>query len=80
MLGCQQGTGRLELTEIEDIQLETCTTFSSIGDDTTPTAAMRHWVSLIKGDERGRPQACSEDKEYTAKCGDDYFLNYCFSL
>ncbi|EKO3481822.1 hypothetical protein M0358_001924 [Vibrio fluvialis] len=80
MLGCQKGTGCVELVEIDDIQLETCTTFTQMGDNTTPTAAMRHWISLVKGDERGKPQACSEDKEYTAKSGEDYYLNYCFNL
>ena len=34
----------------------------------------------FKGDEKGKPQACSEDKEYTAKDGEDYYLNYSFNL
>ncbi|EUD15578.1 malate synthase domain protein [Vibrio parahaemolyticus EKP-026] len=41
---------------------------------------MRHWISLIKGDKQGKPMACSEDKEYTAKNGDDYVLSYCYSI
>ncbi|QXO15543.1 MULTISPECIES: aldolase/citrate lyase/malate synthase family protein [Vibrio] len=80
LLGCMKGTGSVELVEIDDIQLETCTTFCQMCDETEPTAAMRHWISLIKGDERGRPQACSEDKEYTSKSGEDYCLSYCFNL
>ncbi|MBF4336470.1 hypothetical protein [Vibrio anguillarum] len=79
MLGCTKGTGRVELIEINDIQLETCTTFTQSVEE-TPCAAMRHWVSLVKGDEKGKPQACSEDKEYTAKDGEDYYLNYSFNL
>ncbi|MED5524884.1 MAG: hypothetical protein VX447_09050 [Pseudomonadota bacterium] len=77
-LGCRKGSGAVELVEIEDIQLESCTTFSQ-GPALPPSmAAMRHWISLIKGD--GKPQAMMEDKEFTAKCGADYYLDYSFTL
>ena len=79
-LGCHRGTGCIELVEIEDIQLETCTTFMQTDETSIPTVAMRHWISLVKGDERGKPQACSEDKEYVSKCGEEYVLSYSFSL
>ncbi|MDN3696043.1 MULTISPECIES: malate synthase [Vibrio] len=77
--GCRKGTGCVELISIDDIQLETCTTFSQIPTESS-MAAMRHWVSLVKGDERGKPRACSEDKEFTAKSGEDYCLDYCFNI
>jgi len=80
LLGCHKGTGCIEHAEIDDIQLETCTTFMQTYETSVPTAAMRHWISLVKGDERGKPQACSEDKEYVSKSGEDYILNYCFNL
>ncbi|SJZ99721.1 malate synthase [Vibrio cincinnatiensis] len=80
LLGYQRGTGCIELINIDDIQLETCTVLSQEVNDKEPNAVMRHWISLIKGNERGKPQACSEDKEYTAKCGEDYHLSYCFHL
>jgi malate synthase len=79
MFGCHKGTGCVELMDIDDIQLETRTTFSPELIGNAPTA-MRHWISLIKGDKKGKPMACSEDKEYTAKNGDDYFLSYCYSI
>ncbi len=78
IFGCQKGTGCVELTQISDIQLETRTTFCpTMGDSAT---AMRHWISLVKGDQNGQPKACSEDKEYTAKNGEDYNLSYCYSI
>jgi malate synthase len=40
---------------------------------------MRHWISLIKHDENGRPQVYLDDKDYTAKSGEDYFLNCCYT-
>lgn len=80
LLGCQKGTGCIELMEIEDIQLETCTILSQDVNDRMPSVGMRHWISLLKGDKRGKPQACNEDKEYTAKSGEDYCLNYGFNL
>lgn len=80
MLGCQRGTGCLELVEINDILLETCTMLSVTGDTESDSTGLRHWVSLVKGDERGKPQACSEDKEYTAKSGEDYCLDCSFAL
>ncbi|EMQ2877994.1 hypothetical protein V9N52_003291 [Vibrio navarrensis] len=79
MLGCHKGTGCVELIEIDDIQLETRTTFSPSLTGDAPTA-MRHWISLVKGDVNGKPMASSEDKEYTAKNGEDYILSYCYSI
>ncbi|MCG9659893.1 Malate synthase G [Vibrio mediterranei] len=73
----RQGNGFLQLVQIADIQLETCTTFGqSEGHQTT---GLRHWVSLVKGDEKCRPTASNEDKEYTAKSGEDYKLGFCFA-
>ncbi|NNN44980.1 MULTISPECIES: malate synthase [Vibrio] len=80
LLGCQRGTGYIELIDIDDIQLETCTVLSQEVNDHMPNAVLRHWISLIKGDERGKPQASSEDKEFRAKSGGDYCLSYCFNL
>ncbi|RJX70953.1 hypothetical protein DZ860_11505 [Vibrio sinensis] len=77
LFGQHKGTGSVELIDIDDIQLETCTTFPH---QDTDMAAIRHWISLVKGDERGKPRACSEDKEYTAKNGDDYRLDYSYKL
>ncbi|KGK12299.1 malate synthase [Vibrio navarrensis] len=79
MLGYHKGTGCVELIEIDDIQLETRTTFSPSLTGDAPTA-MRHWISLVKGDVNGKPMASSEDKEYTAKNGEDYILSYCYSI
>ncbi|NNN78281.1 hypothetical protein FKN16_03290 [Vibrio sp. 11-4(1)] len=79
LFGCHKGTGCVELMDIDDIQLETRTTFNPELTGNAPTA-MRHWISLIKGDKKGKPMACSEDKEYTAKNGDDYILSYCYSV
>ncbi len=79
IFGRHQGTGHIELVDINDIQLETCTTFTQSDETSVPTVAIRHWISLVKGDERGKPQACSEDKEYVAKSGEDYVLNYSYS-
>ena len=79
IFGCRKGTGCVELVDIADIQLETCTTFSQI--PTEPSmSAMRHWISLVRGDEKGKPKACSEDKEFTAKSGEDYRMDYCYNL
>jgi len=80
ILGCNKGTGCVELIEIDDIQLETCTTFMQLDETSIPSVAMRHWISLVKGDERGKPQASSEDKEYVSKTGEDYVLEYSFNL
>ncbi|HAS25747.1 hypothetical protein AB4242_00330 [Vibrio splendidus] len=86
MFGCHKGTGCIELVEIDDIQLESCTTFGQSPVEATTTmreetiAAMRHWISLIQGDAKGKPKACSEDKEFRAKSGEDYCLNYCYQL
>ncbi|MGF1742236.1 hypothetical protein L4C34_14345 [Vibrio profundum] len=79
LFGCHKGTGCVELIDIDDIQLETCTTLPQ-GTETQTMTAMRHWVSLIKGDKSGQPKACSEDKEFIAKTGDDYCLGYCYKL
>ncbi|MCX9564880.1 hypothetical protein IG518_20310, partial [Vibrio cholerae] len=59
--------------------LETCTVLNHANEQTQPCTTIRHWVSLIKGDEQGRPQALSEEKEYTARNGEEYFLGNCFS-
>jgi malate synthase len=74
----RKGTGTLELVEIEDIQLETCTTFGQAEEGLA--TGLRHWVSLIKGDEKCRPAASNEEKEFTAKNGEDYNLGFCFSF
>jgi len=79
MLGRHKGTGSVELIDIDDIQLETCTKLSMNSNEST-IAAMRHWVSLIKGDENGKPKVCSEDKEFVAKSGEDYSLDYCYKM
>ncbi|MGV2986482.1 hypothetical protein ACE1OE_02475 [Vibrio sp. E150_011] len=73
-MGFRKGTGYLELVSIDDVQLETCTTFSH--SERSLTSGIRHWVSLVQGDGKGKPRACSEVKEYTAKNGDDYTLSY----
>ncbi|AIS56791.1 malate synthase [Vibrio coralliilyticus] len=75
--GNHKGTGCVELVEIDDIQLETCTMFPQ---ESSEISAMRHWISLVKGDEKGKPRACTEAKEYTAKNGDDYDLECCYTL
>ncbi|MEF1292123.1 hypothetical protein [Vibrio sp. M260118] len=72
-----KGTGCIELVSIDDIQLETCTTFPQELDC---MAAMRHWISLVKGDEKGKPRAYTEEKEFTAKNGDDYSLECCYTM
>lgn len=77
--GCHKGTGCVEFVDIEDIQLESCTTFTQATEESN-MAAMRHWISLVQGDEKGKPKACSEDKEYTGKNGEDYNLEYCYNL
>lgn len=75
--GHHKGTGCVELVCIDDIQLETCTMFPhEMGE----MSAMRHWISLVKGDEKGKPQACTEEKEYTAKNGEDYQLGCCYTM
>ncbi|WP_162048374.1 aldolase/citrate lyase/malate synthase family protein [Vibrio taketomensis] len=74
--GCNKGTGCVEFVEIKDIQMETCTTFPQAECN----SVMRHWISLIKGDMNGKPTACTEDKEYTAKNGDDYRLDFCYEI
>ena len=86
MIGCHKGTGCIELVEINDIQLESCTTFGQSPMEATttmreePIAAMRPWLSLIQGDATGTPKACSEDKEFSAKSGEDFCLNYCYQI
>ncbi|KOO12396.1 malate synthase, partial [Vibrio xuii] len=75
--GKQKGTGCVQLVQIADIQLETCTMFPQ---GVSEVAAMRHWISLVKGDEQGKPRACTEEKEYTAKNGDDYQLECCYTM
>ncbi|MDD9194378.1 hypothetical protein PVK62_00835 [Aliivibrio sp. S3MY1] len=68
--------GKNTLSVIDDIQMETCTTFTQ----DFSLAAMRHWISLLKRDGKSQPKAHQEDKEYTAKNGDDYQLACCFSM
>lgn len=75
--GKQKGIGCVQLVQIADIQLETCTMFPQ---GTSEVAAMRHWISLVQGDEKGKPRACTEEKEYTAKNGDDYQLECCYTM
>ncbi|GAL30061.1 malate synthase-related protein [Vibrio variabilis] len=70
----KKGTGCLEYVEIDDIQIETCTTFGA-----TQEMGLRHWVSLVKGDEKRHPAASNEDKEYVAKNGDDYTLMFSYA-
>ena len=64
-IGARAGTGRLELVNIEDIQLETCTTFGQTEE--SYSSGIRHWVSLVQGDEKGRPTACSKDRKHTSE-------------
>ena len=78
-IGARKGTGHLELVDIQDIQLETCTTFSQT-EASRSSSGIRHWVSLVKGDESGRLNASSEDEEFTAKNGEDYNLGFCFAI
>jgi malate synthase len=75
--GHHKGTGCVELIDIDDIQLETCTMFPQAISE---VSAMRHWISLVKGDEKGKPKACTEEKEYVAKNGDDYQLECCYTM
>ena len=76
-LGCCQGTGCLEFVQVEDIQLETQTILYAQGSAERGTT-MRHWISLVRGDDKGKPAASLGDKEFTAKNGDDYHLSYFF--
>lgn len=77
-IGKRKGTGSLELVDIKDIQLETCTTFSQT--EKHYASGVRHWLSLIRSDAQGHSIACSEEKEFTAKNGDDYNLGFSFAL
>ncbi|WP_117232428.1 hypothetical protein [Vibrio maerlii] len=72
-----KGTGKPKHVEISDIEMETCTTF---GDMQGAMPAIRHWISLVQGDEKGKPRACSGDKEFTAKNGEDYQLDCCYEV
>ncbi|OCH19573.1 malate synthase [Aliivibrio logei] len=69
-------SGKNKLVTIDDIEMETCTTFSQ----DFSLAAMRYWISLLKRDDKSQPKARQEDKDYTAKNGGDYQLACCFSL
>ncbi|TFH93272.1 MULTISPECIES: hypothetical protein [Vibrio] len=75
--GRNKGTGCVELIEIDDIQLETCTMFPQ---ESSEISAMRHWISVVRGDEKGKPKACTETKAYTAKSGEDYDLECCYTM
>lgn len=84
-LGCSQGTGCLELVNIDDIQLESCTRFEpqhgfESSSQSYPSTAIRHWLSLLKNGGNGKANASCEDKEYTAKNGEDYTLSYAFTV
>lgn len=84
-LGCSQGTGCVELVNIDDIQLESCTRFEpQHGFESSPhdyaSTAIRHWLSLLKTSGNGKAYASCEDKEYTAKNGQDYTLSYAFTV
>ncbi len=72
-----KGTGKPTQVEISDIEMEMCSIF---GGEEQHKPAIRHWVSLVQGDEKGKPRACSGDKEFTAKNGDDYQLECCFEV
>jgi malate synthase len=76
--GAGKGTGLLELILIDDIQLETCTYLNSMASESHATLGLRHWVSLVKGDDKGRPQVCSENREYLSKDKNDYKLDASF--
>lgn len=78
MMGCHRGTGCVELTRIDDIQIECCSTLSQ--QNQPCEVGMRHWISLIKSDRKGKPAARSEDKEFTAKDGNDYTLETSYQL
>lgn len=78
MIGCNRGTGCVELTTIEDIQIECSSTLSQ--QNSPCHFAMRHWISLIKSDRKDKPAARSEDKEFTAKDGNDYVLETSYQL
>lgn len=80
IFGCQKGTGCVELVTIDDILLETRTTFGTNDGSGASNSTLRHWISLVKGDTCGQSITCSEDREYTAKNGDDYLLKYCFEM
>lgn len=75
----KQGTnqGNSSSVEISDIQLETCATFNhGCSDESLET--MRHWISLLKSDQQGQPKANLDDKDFTAKNGDNYLLTCWF--
>ncbi|SHO54608.1 malate synthase [Vibrio quintilis] len=74
-LGARRGTGCIELVEIADIQLETCTHLNAQASECHATLCIRHWVSLVKCDEKGHPLVCSESKEYHSKGDGDYQLD-----
>lgn len=71
----ERGTneGTQSFVDIADIQLETCAKFNH-----SAVRGIRHWVSLIKTDEHGQPKASLDEKEFTAKNGEDYILSPCF--
>ena len=69
--------GNYNKVEISDIQFETCATFSH-GCVDSSLEAMRHWISLLKTDDKGQPRAYLDDKEFTAKNGEDYLLTCWF--
>ncbi|GLO60870.1 malate synthase [Vibrio sp. MACH09] len=69
--------GNCKAVEISDIQLETCATFNH-GSSEQPSETMRHWISLLKSDQNGQPRAKSDDKDFTAKNGENYLLTCWF--
>ncbi|MDW6005113.1 aldolase/citrate lyase/malate synthase family protein [Vibrio mangrovi] len=79
-LGNGKGTGMPEPVSIDDIQLETYTHLNSVASESHATLGLRHWVSLVKADELGHPQVCSENKEYQSKDEADYQLDISFNI
>ncbi|WCE31011.1 hypothetical protein [Vibrio sp. SCSIO 43137] len=69
--------GNSQSVEISDIQMETCATFSH-GSLDQSLEGMRHWISLLKTDQYGQPKACLDDKDFTAKNGENYLLTCWF--
>lgn len=77
-LGARRGTGCLEMVDIEDIQLETCTHLNALASDRHATLCIRHWVSLVQSDAQGHPLVYSEYREYQYKGKGEYQLDMSF--
>lgn len=65
------GTGRIEVTRFDDMQLETCMRFPQ---PDSRAIVMRHWVSLLKGELKGHPLVSRETKEFHSARREDYVL------